>query len=68
MGHIEDYDTFLDELDKVWGECFRVLVPGGRVVCVVGDVCISRRRGGRHTSSRCPQTFKSEGAMWASTY
>jgi len=25
-----------------------VLVPGGRVACVVGDVCISRRRGGRH--------------------
>lgn len=48
MGHIEDYETFLDELDKVWSECLRVLVPGGRVVCVVGDVCISRRRGGRH--------------------
>lgn len=48
MGHIEDYETFLDELDKVWAECLRVLVPGGRVVAVVGDVCISRRRGGRH--------------------
>lgn len=48
LGHIEDYETFLDELDKVWAECFRVLVPGGRVACVVGDVCISRRRGGRH--------------------
>lgn len=48
MGHIEDYETFLDELDKVWAECLRVLVPGGRVVSVVGDVCISRRRGGRH--------------------
>lgn len=48
MGHIEDYETFLDELDSVWEECLRVLVPGGRVACVVGDVCISRRRGGRH--------------------
>ena len=48
MGHIEDYETFLDELDKVWAECLRVLVPGGRVACVVGDVCISRRQGGRH--------------------
>lgn len=48
MGHIEDYETFLDELDRVWRECRRVLVPGGRVVCVVGDVCISRRKGGRH--------------------
>lgn len=48
MGHIEDYETFLDELDKVWAECFRTLVSGGRVACVVGDVCISRRKGGRH--------------------
>jgi DNA modification methylase len=48
MGNIGDYEKFLDELAKVWRECLRILVPGGRVVCVVGDVCISRRRGGRH--------------------
>jgi DNA modification methylase len=48
LGNMSDYDEFLDELDKVWEECSRVLVPGGRVACVVGDVCISRRQGGRH--------------------
>jgi site-specific DNA-methyltransferase (adenine-specific) len=48
LGHITDYDAFLIELDKVWADCLRVLVPGGRVVCVVGDVCVSRRQGGRH--------------------
>lgn len=48
MGHIEDYETFLDELDKVWSECARVLVPGGRICCVVGDVCLPRKRAGRH--------------------
>jgi modification methylase len=48
MGHIEDYETFLEELNKIWRECFRVLVPGGRMVCVVGDVCLSRRQNGRH--------------------
>lgn len=48
MGEIEDYQKFLAELDKVWAECARVLVPGGRVCCVVGDVCISRKKGGRH--------------------
>lgn len=48
MGDIEDYERFLDELDKVWQECHRVLVGGGRICCVVGDVCISRKRGGRH--------------------
>jgi len=48
MGHIDDYETFLGELKKVWEHVFRVLVPGGRLVCVVGDVCVSRRRFGRH--------------------
>ena len=48
MGAIADYETFLDELDKVWAECFRVLVPGGRICCVVGDVCLPRKKAGRH--------------------
>ncbi len=48
MGHIDDYETFLAELKKVWEHVFRVLVPGGRLVCVVGDVCVSRHRFGRH--------------------
>jgi DNA modification methylase len=50
LGHIEDYEQFLDELDEVWKHCYRVLVPGGRLICVVGDVCLSRRENaGRHT-------------------
>ncbi len=48
MGHFEDYEHFLSELDKVWRECRRVLVGGGRVCCVVGDVCIPRKKGGKH--------------------
>lgn len=48
LGNIAAYETFLTQLDAVWAECLRVLVPGGRVACVVGDVCISRRKGGRH--------------------
>jgi len=44
MGYIADYDTFLNELDKVWFACFHALVPGGRLICVVGDVCLSRRK------------------------
>lgn len=50
LGHITDDHTFLDQLDEVWRRCFDALVPGGRLVCVVGDVCLSRRaHGGRHT-------------------
>jgi DNA modification methylase len=48
LGNVAVYEEFLYELDRVWAECLRALVPGGRVACVVGDVCISRRRGGRH--------------------
>jgi DNA modification methylase len=48
MGHFEDYEHFLSELDRVWRECKRVLVGGGRICCIVGDVCIPRKRGGRH--------------------
>ena len=50
LGHVVDYDEFLGELDKVWKQCYRALVPGGRLICVVGDVCLSRRENaGRHT-------------------
>lgn len=48
MGDIEDYEHFLDELDRVWRHVYRVLVPGGRLVIVVGDVCLPRRKFGRH--------------------
>lgn len=48
LGDIEDYENFLAELDKVWAECARLLVPGGRICCVVGDVCVPRKRHGRH--------------------
>jgi modification methylase len=48
LGHIQDYEEFLRELKRVWEHVFRILVPGGRLVCVVGDVCVARRDYGRH--------------------
>jgi DNA modification methylase len=48
LGHVEDYEAFLDDLDEVWEHVYRALAPGGRLVIVVGDVCLSRRRFGRH--------------------
>lgn len=47
LGHLE-YDDFLENMELVLQECFRVLVPGGRVCAVVGDVNVARRNGGRH--------------------
>lgn len=50
LGHISNYEEFLTELNKVWSLCHAALVPGGRLICVVGDVCLSRRKNdGRHT-------------------
>ncbi len=49
MGRLGDYEMFLAGLKKVWKRCYDALVPGGRLVCVVGDICLSRRQnGGRH--------------------
>ena len=48
LGIINDYQSFIDELNKVWKECYRILVSGGRLVCVVGDVCLSRKKYGKH--------------------
>lgn len=43
-----DYDEFLNDLDEVWRRAFHALVPGGRLIVVVGDVNLSRRAFGRH--------------------
>lgn len=48
LGDVEEYDEFLSQLDQVWREVHRVLVPGGRLIVVVGDVCVPRRKFGRH--------------------
>jgi site-specific DNA-methyltransferase (adenine-specific) len=48
LGHLHSYEQFLGELAKVWAECLRTLIPGGRLCIVVGDVCRSRRRFGKH--------------------
>ncbi|MBN1343233.1 MAG: site-specific DNA-methyltransferase [Phycisphaerae bacterium] len=48
LGHIEDREDFLAELGRVWRNCYRLLVPGGRMCVVVGDVCRARKAFGRH--------------------
>ncbi|MXX65260.1 MAG: site-specific DNA-methyltransferase [Acidimicrobiia bacterium] len=48
LGLIEDFDDFLDELDRVWTHCLRALTPGGRLIIITGDVLVPRRKYGRH--------------------
>lgn len=49
LGDVEDYEAFHDELDKVWRHCYRSLVPGGRLIVVVGDVCLGETAEQRAT-------------------
>ncbi len=48
LGDIHDYEIFIKELGRVWAQCHRVLVKGGRLIVIVGDVCRSRREHGEH--------------------
>ncbi|MDE0168098.1 MAG: site-specific DNA-methyltransferase [bacterium] len=48
LGDLDDYELFQKELARVWDECYRVLLPGGRLCVNVGDVTLSRRKHGRH--------------------
>ena len=50
LGWTADYEEFLALLRPAWEACYEALVPGGRLIIVVGDVCLSRRQNrGRHT-------------------
>lgn len=48
LGHEDDYEAFQDQLTEVWSRCFDLLEPGGRLCVNVGDVCVARRKAGRH--------------------
>jgi len=48
LGHKADYSAFIEDLARCWSRCYDLLVPGGRLCIVVGDVCLPRRKVGRH--------------------
>ena len=65
LGNMHGYELFLGEIDRVWRQCFRALVPGGRLICVVGDVFVAPRESGsshcRTTPRLNPGTLPSDG-------
>ena len=61
LGHVDDYDEFVENLSQVWIESHRVLVDGGRLVVVVGDVSLKRRDplwSPRNHAATCKHTGK----------
>ena len=48
LAHRPTYDAFLQDLDAVLRACFRILVPGGRVCCVAGDILRQTTTSERH--------------------
>lgn len=48
LGRSDDYAAFLDDMSAVLAELYRVLIPGGRFACNVGDVLRSRKLHGTH--------------------
>jgi len=45
---VTDYEAFLSGLKTVWEEVYRILVPGGRLIGIIGDIWLSRKKYGRH--------------------
>lgn len=48
LGSLNNYQEFTEEIGKIWAECYKKLIPGGRMCIVVGDILQSRREAGRH--------------------
>jgi DNA modification methylase len=55
LGAIAGYREFLSELRRVWEHAYRVLIPGGRLAVVAGDVMVqSRNKAGEFFNEFMP--------------
>ena len=48
IGFHQEYDEYIAELDRVWGECERVLHPGCRLAVNIGDQFLRTSTYGRY--------------------
>ena len=46
LGRIADKKEFFKEIMKVWRECYRVLIGGGKLVCIFRNISVGRRETG----------------------
>lgn len=47
LGHGQSFEAYINDLNLVWQECARVLVPGGRLAINIGDQFVSTAEYGR---------------------
>jgi len=60
LGEIDEYQRFCDELRKIWEACYDILIPGGRMCVVTGDILQSRRQNGRHRALPLHSTIQEQ--------
>jgi len=48
IGFHQEYDEYIGELDRVWGECERALHPGCRLAVNIGDQFLRAKTYGRY--------------------
>ena len=64
LGHISDYDQFLDELDKVWAHCFRVLMGPSDLARQIVGVSGRKEQPGRTVIDDFHQSANPRGDDW----
>lgn len=48
IGSTQDYETYVADLNEVWGHCYRVLRPGCKICINVGDQFLRAKEHGRY--------------------
>lgn len=48
IGFNQTYEEYIDDLNKIWEQCNRTLIPGRKICIIIGDVYLSSKEYGRY--------------------
>jgi len=54
LGAINNFEVFIEEINKVWKECFRILKPDGKLAINASDIFKKERVMGKDVQVRVP--------------
>lgn len=60
IGREQPYDDYLNELNKVWKECERILVPNGKLVVNTSIIPVSPTEAGKRSRKNIPCDIEKE--------